>query len=227
MSWALFHRAARARPFWLATASGAALAACPVLAQSSDESAPSAEVMGQPDLQTPDIVPTTIDAPAVEAEDQIGFAADAMNYDSDAEVVIAEGNVQMNREAIEMRSDKVTWDRKTGKVFAEGNVVIKNPEGDTAYGDKIELTDTLRDGVVENLLVVLDNGSRMAAVKGTRFENGNIELENAAYTACSVEDSEGCPKIRAGRSALSASPTTRQKTRSVTRVRASRYSVCR
>ncbi|HJS09934.1 MAG TPA: LptA/OstA family protein, partial [Sphingopyxis sp.] len=190
----MFQQAARARPFWLATASGAALAACPVLAQTEANPAQPEEVVGEPDLQTPDVVPTTTDAPATQAEDQIGFAADNLNYDSDTEVVVAEGNVQMNREAIEMRSDKVTWNRKTGQVFAEGNVVIKNPEGDTAYGDKIELTDSLRDGVVENLLVVLDNGSRLAAIKGTRFDNGNIELENAAYTPCPVEDDEGCPK---------------------------------
>ena len=194
MSWALFHRKARPRPFWLATASGLALFASPVLAQTDDESTQPTQAEVRPDLQTPDIVPTTTDAPAVKAEDQIGFAADNLNYDGDSEVVIAEGNVQMNREAIEMRADKVTWNRQSGKVFAEGNVVIKNPEGDTAYGDKIELTDTLRDGVIENLLVVLDNGSRLAAIRGTRFDNGNIELENAAYTPCPVEDNEGCPK---------------------------------
>ena len=195
MSWALFHRAAGARPFWLATASGLALAASPVLAQSEANPAqPAEEVAGEPDLQTPDVVPTTSDAPDTASEQQIGFAADNLNYDGDTEVVVAEGNVQMNREAIEMRADKVTWNRQTGQVFAEGNVMIKNPEGDIAYGDKIELTDSLRDGVVENLLVVLDNGSRLAAVKGTRFDNGNIELENAAYTPCPVEDDEGCPK---------------------------------
>ena len=194
MSWALFHRAADARPFWLATASGFALAASPVLAQSEANPAEAQEVVGEPDLQTPDVAPTTSDAPDTESEQQIGFAADNLNYDSESEVVIAEGNVQMNREAIEMRADKVTWNRQTGQVFAEGNVTIKNPEGDTAYGDKIELTDSLRDGVVENLLVVLDNGSRLAAVKGTRFDNGNIELENAAYTPCPVEDDDGCPK---------------------------------
>ncbi|HET6526568.1 LPS-assembly protein LptD [Sphingopyxis sp.] len=194
MSWALFHRAAGARPFWLATASGLALAASPVLAQSEANPAQPEEVIGEPDLQTPDVVPTTSDAPDTASEQQIGFAADNLNYDGDTEVVVAEGNVQMNREAVEMRADKVTWNRQTGQVFAEGNVMIKNPEGDIAYGDKIELTDSLRDGVVENLLVVLDNGSRLAAVKGTRFDNGNIELENAAYTPCPVEDDEGCPK---------------------------------
>ncbi|WP_428627743.1 LPS-assembly protein LptD [Sphingopyxis sp.] len=194
MTLALFPGTPGARPFWLATASGLALLASPALAQQATESPAPQDVAGQPNLQTPDVAPLTSNAPAVSAEDQVGFAADTLNYDSDTEVVVAEGNVAMNREAISMRADKVTWDRKTGQVFAEGNVAIKNPEGDIAYGDKIELTDSLRDGVVENLLVVLDNGSRMAAVRGTRFENGNIELENAVYTACSVEDSEGCPK---------------------------------
>ena len=194
MSWALFQRAHRSPPLWLATASGFALLASPAVAQQTGESLPAQEVAGEPDLQTPDVVLVTTDAPAVAAEDQVGFAADNLNYDSDSEVVVAEGNVAMNREAISMRADKVTWNRKTGQVFAEGNVAIKSAEGDTAYGDRIELTDSLRDGVVENLLVVLDNGSRMAAIKGTRFENGNIELENAAYTACPVEDADGCPK---------------------------------
>ncbi|GGJ42886.1 organic solvent tolerance protein [Sphingopyxis bauzanensis] len=194
MSWALFRQARQSQPLWLATASGFALIASPAAAQQAGESLPAQEISGEPDLQTPDVAPVTIDAPAVAAEDQVGFAADNLNYDSDSEIVVAEGNVAMNREAISMRADKVTWNRQTGQVFAEGNVAIKSPEGDTAYGDRIELTDSLRDGVVENLLVVLDNGSRLAAIKGTRFENGNIELENAAYTACPVEDAEGCPR---------------------------------
>ncbi|SKB55782.1 LPS-assembly protein LptD [Sphingopyxis flava] len=207
MTWALFRQATGARYLWLTTASGVALIANPALAQQGSEAAapdliappavptlPEIPRSAEPDLQTPDISPVPVDAPKVEGENQIGFAADNLNYDSETEIVVAEGNVEMNREAISMRADKVTWNRKTGEVVAEGDVAIRNPEGDTAYGDRIELTDTLRDGVVENLLVVLDNGARLAAIRGTRFDNGNIELENAAYTPCPVEDENGCPK---------------------------------
>lgn len=194
MSWALFQQATRARPLWLATASGLALVASPALAQSNGDSAPAQQTADEPNLQDRGPPPTAGDAPDSKAEDQIGFAADNLNYDSDTDIVIAEGNVAMNRDTIAMRADKVTWNRKSGEVVAEGNVAIKNPEGDTAYGDRIVLTDTLRDGVIDNLLVVLDNGARLAAVKGTRFDNGNIELEDAAYTPCPVEDDSGCPK---------------------------------
>ncbi|MBL9069776.1 MAG: LPS-assembly protein LptD [Sphingopyxis sp.] len=194
MNWDLFHRSLRARPFWFVTASGVVLMACPAGAQQAAE-APRVEApQSQPDLQNRDLSTAATDAPASKAADQIGFAADNINYDSDTDIVVAEGNVAMNRDTVDMRADKVTWNRKTGEVVAEGDVAIKNPEGDTAYGDRIVLTDTLRDGVVENLLVVLDNGARLAAVKGTRFDNGNIELENAAYTPCPVADDSGCPK---------------------------------
>ncbi|PQM27949.1 LPS-assembly protein LptD [Sphingopyxis lindanitolerans] len=194
MSWALFHRSARTQPLWLATASGAALMACPVAAQQTVEPPVVQAPQGQPDLQDRDVSAVAVDAPAPKSDEQVGFAADNLNYDTDSEIVVAEGNVEMKRDAVQMRADRVTWNRKTGEVVAEGDVALKNPEGDTAYGDRIVLTDTLRDGVVENMLVVLDNGARLAAVKGTRFDNGNIELENAAYTPCPVEDGSGCPK---------------------------------
>lgn len=144
------------------------------------------------DLTPPETPVATVAAPA--GDDLIGFAADNLNYDNDAEIVTADGNVQLNRDNIALRADKVVWNRKSGEVVAEGNIAITNPEGDTAFGDRIVLTDTLRDGVIENLLVVLENGSRLAAHSGQRLENGNIILDNAAYTPCPVEDSMGCPK---------------------------------
>ena len=125
---------------------------------------------------------------------QIQFTADVLEYDSEGDTVTATGDVRLYRQSDRLRADKVLWNRKTGKVVAEGNVVIANPQGDTAYGDKIELTDTLKDGVVQNMLVVLDAGGRIAADRGQRSDNGVITVENAAYTPCSVTSSEGCPK---------------------------------
>ena len=121
-------------------------------------------------------------APTTAGADEINFAADAINYNNETEVVEASGNVVLRRDAIELRADRVNWDRTSGKVFAQGNVRITSPEGNTAYGDKIELTDSLRDGMVDNLLVVLENGARLVAQRGERLANGDIALDRAAYT---------------------------------------------
>ena len=122
------------------------------------------------------------------------FSADQLEYDINADIVTATGEVRMFREGERLRADKVTWNRKTGKVLATGNIAITNPQGDIAYGDQIELTDSLKDGVVNDMLVVLEQGGRLAAVKGMREADGTINLERAAYTPCAVETSEGCPK---------------------------------
>ena len=50
----------------------------------------------------------------------------------------------------------------------QGNVVVLTPQGDKLVGDDVVLTDTLRDGAVDNLLVVLESGGRIAAQRGTR-----------------------------------------------------------
>ena len=138
------------------------------------------------------------------AEDaQIDFAANTVEYDNDADVVIAKGDVLMTREGNRLRADQVAWDRKSGRVTASGNVSVTNPGGDVAYGDKVELTDTLKDGAVENLLIVMTDGGRLAALHGIRT-NGSSRLDRAVYSPCAVEDSNSCPKnpswkITAGR----------------------------
>lgn len=147
-----------------------------------------------PDLQDRGVAPPPPSTePLPEDADEIQFTSDQLDYDYENDVVTAAGDVRLFRRSDRLRADRVVWDRKSGRVVAEGNIVITNPEGDAAYGDKIELTDTLKDGVVENMLVVLDAGGRLAAQRGRR-DNGVITVENAAYTPCAVTDSAGCPK---------------------------------
>ncbi len=134
--------------------------------------------------------PQATPAAAPGGEEVVDFSAGALEYDNSSEVVTATGDVRMFREGNRLRADRVVWNRASGEVRAEGNVAITNPEGDVAYGDSIALTDTLRDGIVDNLLVVLEGGGRLAAQKGSR-QGAIYTLENAAYTACSVEQ-EGC-----------------------------------
>jgi LPS-assembly protein len=133
-------------------------------------------------------------APAAATPDQIvEFSADQVIYDTDTDVVTASGEVRMNREGNYLAADQVIWDRKTGKVHAVGNVVVLTPQGDKLIGENVELTDDLKNGTVQNLLVVLESGGRIAARRGTR--NGQITtLENAIYSPCPVTTDTGCPK---------------------------------
>jgi LPS-assembly protein len=138
--------------------------------------------------------PPPSESPLPDDPDQIQFSADTAEYDSDGDVVTVKGDVRMFREGNRLRADQVLWNRRSGQVIATGNIAVTNPEGDTAYGDRIELTDSLKDGAIENMLVVLEQGGRIAAQRGTRAENGVITVDRAAYTPCAVVDSNNCPK---------------------------------
>lgn len=179
----------------------AALGLCLAAQARAQETAapPESAPQQQPELAPADLQDRTVEPPpplataSSDTPNEIQFNADQLDYDYEAEIVTASGDVRLYRGSDRLRADRVVWNRNSGQVVAEGNIVIVNPEGDAAYGDRIELTDSLKDGVVENMLVVLDAGGRIAARRGTRA-GGIITVENAAYTPCAVTDSANCPK---------------------------------
>lgn len=133
------------------------------------------------------------DTPTPANDQEVAFSANTLDYDSDADLVTATGDVRMVRAGNRLRADKIVWNRVSGEVTATGEVTVTNPGGDTVYGDSIQLTDTPKDGVIENLLLVLEDGGRLAARRGTR-KDGVTTLEQAVYSPCAVTDSDGCPK---------------------------------
>ena len=137
--------------------------------------------------------PVALDVPTPANDQEVTFSSAQLEYDQNTQLVTATGAVRMLRAGNRLSADKVVWDRTTGKVRAEGHVIVTNPGGDTAYADSGELTDTLKDGVIDNLLLVLEDGGRLAADHGVRVD-GVTTLDKAAYTPCAVVDGDGCPK---------------------------------
>jgi LPS-assembly protein len=151
------------------------------------------------DLDAPDEAvpppPAAIDLTPSAPEEpiEVAFSADRLVYEETSDVVTASGEVRMTREGYRLRADSVSWNRRSGEVRANGDVRIVSPEGDTAYADSVQLEDTLRDGIVQNMLIVLADGGRLAATEARR-DDRYTTLYQAAYTACAVTTPDGCPK---------------------------------
>jgi LPS-assembly protein len=124
----------------------------------------------------------------------IGFEADGVAYDSNNEMVTASGNVVLRRGEQEVRADSVTWYRTTGQIVATGNIRFTDAAGNTLYTPRMELTDELRAGAMQDMLMVFAEGGRMAARKGVRDEDGKVVLTDTAYSGCAVIDAQGCAK---------------------------------
>ncbi|MBC2668897.1 LPS-assembly protein LptD [Novosphingobium piscinae] len=132
--------------------------------------------------------------PGNDLEGPIGFEADQVSYAYDPEIVTASGNVVLRRGDQSVRADKVTWDRRSGKILATGNIRLIDADGNQLYTETVELTDQLKAGAMQNLLIALRDGGRLAAITGERDAAGHIILSKATYSGCAVEDDQGCPK---------------------------------
>ena len=143
-------------------------------------------------------------SPTTGEKEQIRFEADKVLYQSPdlasganqqaPETVTASGNVVLRRDVQTVRADQVTWNRKTGQIVASGNIRLVDEAGNVLYTERVELTDELKAGAVDNLLLVLREGGRLAAAHGVRGADGLITLSTASYSGCAVEDSAGCPR---------------------------------
>ena len=127
------------------------------------------------------------------ADEQIVFSAGEISYDGTNEIVVASGDVRANRDGYYLAAQQVTWDRRTGQIVAEGNVVLLAPTGDRLIGERIELDEAFSSGMTENLLLALDTGGRIAAERASADE-GDITLENAIYSPCTISPAAGCPE---------------------------------
>jgi LPS-assembly protein len=125
---------------------------------------------------------------------QIDFEAKELSYNSDTDIVTARGNVILRSEDRSVRADEVTWDRNTGKIIATGNIRLVDDAGNQLFTDQVELTETFETGAMNDLLIALRAGGRLAARSAERGEDGVAVLTDAAYSACAVSDTDGCPK---------------------------------
>ena len=149
--------------------------------------APEGEFPGAEEAPAPPVAPA-------EGNREITFEADEVAYDDGADTVSVTGNVLLRSGDQSVRADAVTWNRETGQIVAVGNIRFVDEDGNQLFTDRLELTDELRAGAMENMLLAFREGGRLAAAQGTRADDGDIVLDRAVYSACAVVDGEGCPK---------------------------------
>ncbi|MGI9376381.1 MAG: LPS-assembly protein LptD [Tsuneonella suprasediminis] len=187
---AFVQAAAPRLPYRFAGASALVFALLAAPASAQDATGETAEALESAAKTTP---PPT-NAPLTGVERVVQFEADEVAYDSNGENATATGNVVLRSEQRSVRADTVTWNRKSGLIVANGNVRLVDENGNQLYTDKLELTDTFEAGSMEDVLLALREGGRLAAVRGERMADGTVELDKAAYSGCPVETTDGCPK---------------------------------
>ncbi len=123
--------------------------------------------------------------------DRLLVDAKEIIYDNDKNTIAAAGDVQMNYQGRTLQADRVTYDRNTGRVYAEGNARLTDATGAVVTGDRFELTDDFKNGFIDSLRVVqttVEDGrpltTRFSSPRAERAAGETTTFEHGTYTAC-------------------------------------------
>ncbi|MCB8819831.1 LPS-assembly protein LptD [Microvirga rosea] len=123
--------------------------------------------------------------------DRLLVDAKEIIYNNDKNTISASGDVQLNYQGRTLQADRVTYDRNTGRVYAEGNAKLTDENGGVTTGSRFELTDDFKSGFIDSLRVVqktVENGvpvtTRFSSPRAERAEGETTVFERGTYTAC-------------------------------------------
>jgi LPS-assembly protein len=112
-------------------------------------------------------------------------------YDNDNNRVSAVGDVELNYQGRTLQADRVTYDRKTGRVYAEGNARMTEASGAVITGARFDLTEDFRNGFIDSMRVEQSHRQKgvvtqtyFTAPRAERIEGEQMVFDRGTYTAC-------------------------------------------
>ena len=134
--------------------------------------------------------------PILQEDSLVTFSADQMTFDRKNKIITAFGKVEVFHEGRVMYADDISYDQNTDVLKAAGNISILEPNGEVIFAENLEVTGDMKDGIIEDIGLILTDKSRLAA-SGARRSNANIlELRNAVYSPCNLcEEDPNSPPL--------------------------------
>jgi len=121
---------------------------------------------------------------------QAVISADEIAYDEAQDMVVANGNVEIAHGERILLAETVRYDQQNDAVVASGNVVLLEPSGEVIFADYVELSDEMRNGIIENIRILLADDSRFAANGARRIDGRKTIMKRAVFSPCKVCEDE-------------------------------------
>ena len=128
--------------------------------------------------------------------DTIRMIADEVGHDENLGIFVARGNVEILREDKIVKADVVTYNERTKRITASGNVQLLEPDGDTQFATYADVTDDVKEGILYDFRMLMKDNARLAANRAYRVDQNTKEiLRKGVYTPCAqcAEDPSRSP----------------------------------
>ena len=97
--------------------------------------------------------------------------------------MVASGHVEVSQGERVLTANTLTYNERTKTVSASGDVALMDQSGNIVFANYMEVTDDLKDGVIKNIKVLLNDKSRIAAVQANR-KGTTDEFNKGVYSPC-------------------------------------------
>ncbi len=124
--------------------------------------------------------------PAVDLNKPSLFNADEISYDQKSDTVTASGNVEIVQGERVLKADKVIYNVKADTVQALGNIVLLEPSGDVLFADKVNLSNEMKTGAIEEIRILFTDNSHLAASSAVRQDENTTIMNKAVYSTCEL-----------------------------------------
>ena len=89
--------------------------------------------------------------------------ADTLSFDDGQSTIKADGNVKIEKNGQTLSADKVIWKQADDEMNAEGNVILREPDGTLTQAQRMVLDNQLSEGEIYTFRRTLTNQARLQA----------------------------------------------------------------
>ena len=119
------------------------------------------------------------------AKNNLYLAADKINKNEKTKILSAKGKVQVQKGGIKIKSDILSYNLEKKEITFTGNVEILSDTGDIIFAEQAKLKESLSDGYIKNLGILLSDESRIAASSANAESKNNKTIyKNIVFTKC-------------------------------------------
>lgn len=126
---------------------------------------------------------TNSDPASIPKKKSLELEADRISQDKKTNSIHAEGNVQVFYQEQFLRADFLTLDKKTNQLWARGNVYFQDAGGRTIITEALEMSGDFKTGAVAALNGRLGQQASLTA-DSTVWEGSQRTMRNVSYTNC-------------------------------------------
>lgn len=149
------------------------------------------QVLGIGSTPMPSLLESPMLQNIVQNRDQIVTFTDSAQaqISDDTNKITLMGDAQVRRSDAILKGDRITYDRRTGEVEAQGNARLFR-DGTLVTGPGLKYNVDKKTGVIESPVFRMSDGGAGNADRAEMVDDNHVRLTNALYSACNCGEPE-------------------------------------